>query len=84
MTASITVYTQTVCQPCRMTKMKLDQLGLAYDVVNVDLPENEAAGDQLRAEGWMATPVVKVEGAPTQSWSGYRPDLLDALAARLK
>jgi glutaredoxin-like protein NrdH len=65
-----------------MTKMKLDQLGLVYTVINCD--EDEAAAQLLRDEGWMATPVVKVAGSPTQSWSGYRPDLIAALAERLK
>ncbi|ASD24185.1 hypothetical protein B7495_17995 (plasmid) [Cryobacterium sp. LW097] len=36
MSESVVVYTLPECQPCRMTKMKLDQVGVSYTVVEME------------------------------------------------
>lgn len=74
----ITVYTKNHCQPCKATKRKLEALGLAYREINVD--EKPEARDFLISGGWRESPVVLTADLP--GWSGYRPDLLEDLAAR--
>lgn len=72
----ITVYSKTICQPCRATKRKLELLGLPYVAVNVDVvPE---AADYLIEKGYRETPVVELDDG--RAWTGYRPDLIEALA----
>lgn len=81
----ITVYSKNACQPCTATKRKLAVLGLDYVEVNVD--EQPEHRDALIARGFTASPVVDVEragpevGPVVESWSGYRPDLLEGLRA---
>lgn len=75
MSESVVVYTLPECQPCRMTKMKLDQVGVSYTVV--DLSQDETALEHIRALGHLQAPVV--ETAST-SWSGFQPELITALA----
>jgi glutaredoxin-like protein NrdH len=73
---NLTVYSKKNCQPCKATIRKLTETGLPFSVVAVD--EDPAVAEALRAEGWLESPVVKIDGG--RSWSGYRPDELGALA----
>lgn len=71
------VYVKTLgpCQPCRLTKDKLDALGIVYATLSAD--EDPAVTDALKARGFMASPVVEVFGADgtlVDAWSGLRPD----------
>ena len=75
MSESVVVYTLPECQPCRMTKKKLDQVGIRYTVV--DLSQDEAALEHIKTLGHLQAPVV--ETAST-SWSGFQPELITALA----
>lgn len=77
---TLTVYSKTICQPCRATKRKLDLVGLPYDAVNVD--ETPEAADYLIEKGYRETPVVELtlDGEVARTWTGYRPDLIEALA----
>lgn len=68
---TVIVYEKDYCQPCRLTKRKLDELGVAYE-----LRRAEEHLNVLRELGHMEAPVVVV-GA--YSWSGFRPDLLEEL-----
>lgn len=75
----ITVYTQPGCMPCRATKRILDAAGAAY--TQIDVTENAAAAEQLRAEGHRQMPVVKVtlpDGVDV--WSGHNADKVIAAA----
>jgi glutaredoxin-like protein NrdH len=74
----ITVYTRTVCQPCKATKRKLAKHHLAYTEINVD--ETEGAAEFLRAGGYTEAPVVITSDG--DEWTGFRPDLIEALAAQ--
>jgi glutaredoxin-like protein NrdH len=76
---TITVYSKTVCQPCRATKRKLTDVGLPFDAVNVD--ETPEAADYLIEKGYRETPVVELSDG--RRWTGYRPDLITALAAEV-
>lgn len=79
---SITVYSKADCVQCGATYRKLDAVGLAYDVVRVDLdPE---ALQYVLTLGYQAAPVVVVGDSPEDEspvhWSGYRPDLIQRVA----
>lgn len=72
---SITVYTKPSCPQCNATKRQLDKQGLAYDVI--DITTTEGALETLQAAGFRQAPVVITDD---DSWSGYRPDKIKALA----
>lgn len=71
----ITVYTQPSCVQCVATYRELDRMGLAYDVV--DLSQDDAAMEQVKALGYRQAPVVMVG---EDHWSGFRPDKLAMLS----
>lgn len=77
---TITVLTNMGCPPCRVTKRKLDSLGVEY--VERSLSDDAEAYDLAVGLGHKAAPVVIVErpGGSVEHWSGYRPDLLAALS----
>nr|WP_141990128.1 NrdH-redoxin [Rhodoglobus vestalii] len=58
-----------------MTKMKLDQEGVSYTVI--DLSQDAAAVEHIKTLGHLQAPVVETD--PT-SWSGFRPDLNTTLS----
>jgi len=72
----ITLYSRTVCQPCKATKRKLEKHGLTYTELNVE--ENEAAAQFLRDAGYTEAPVVITSDG--REWTGFRPDLIEAIA----
>lgn len=74
----ITVYTRSECQPCRATKRKLVKEGLTYN--EIDVTHDSYRCDNLQAAGWRELPVVIVANAGVESWSGYRPDLIERVA----
>jgi len=72
----ITLYSRTVCQPCKATKRKLEKHGLTYTELNVE--ENESAAQFLRDAGYTEAPVVITSDG--REWTGFRPDLIEAIA----
>jgi glutaredoxin-like protein NrdH len=52
------VYTKPDCQPCRMTKRKLDAAGIYY--TEVDVTQDETALAFVKALGYTGAPVVYV------------------------
>lgn len=72
----VTLYTKPNCVQCNMTKKTLDQLGVAYE--SIDMMENEDALALVKEKGFLAAPVVNVG---EQWWSGFRPDYLKELVA---
>ena len=84
MRITVSEKTLTVCQPCRATKRKLNLLGLPYEAISAD--ETPGVADELREAGFLQSPVVRVYDEETfallQEWSGYRPELLAALAGK--
>lgn len=79
----ITVYSNPGCQPCRATKKKLESLGLDYDEVHLETAPDLAA--MLKDQGLQTAPVVIVENnGDVQTWAGYSPDKLKALAGAAK
>jgi glutaredoxin-like protein NrdH len=73
----VTVYSKPSCVACDATYRALDRKGIEYAVV--DLSTDVDALEQVRALGYLQAPVVV---AGDESWSGFRPDQITALAAR--
>lgn len=71
----VTVYTLPSCVQCESTKKYLTNKNVAFEVV--DLSEDSAAMDMVKALGYQAAPVVI---AGDDHWSGFRPDQLALLA----
>lgn len=74
---TITVYSKPACPQCTATYRKLDDLGHEYQVV--DISQDGSARDYVMSLGHLQAPVVV---ASDESWSGYRPDRIAALAKR--
>jgi glutaredoxin-like protein NrdH len=77
-----TVYTLPSCPQCTATKRKLTELGIPFEVVDLSEPEQADTLVEFKAMGLLSAPIVETvpaDGTP-QVWSGYRPDLLAALA----
>ncbi|EPD1258636.1 glutaredoxin-like protein NrdH [Enterobacter hormaechei] len=74
---SIIIYTRNDCVQCHATKRAMESRGVAFEMVNIDhVPD---AADLLRAQGFRQLPVVV---AGETSWSGFRPDMSNRLAAQ--
>jgi glutaredoxin-like protein NrdH len=71
-----TVYTKPQCIQCDMTKRLMDKIGVEY--TTVDIVENPEELDKLIALGYRAAPVVITD---SDSWAGFQPDKITALAA---
>ena len=74
---SITVYSKPSCVQCNATYKALDKQGLAYQVV--DISADDDARDYVMSLGYQQAPVVVIDDGQ-QSWSGFRPDRVKALA----
>ena len=72
------VYSKPACVQCNATYRALDERGIAYSVVNMS--EDVDALAFVKGLGYLQAPVVVSDG---EHWSGYRPDKIDALAARI-
>ncbi|TFF04390.1 glutaredoxin-like protein NrdH [Cellulosimicrobium funkei] len=75
---SITVYSKPACVQCDATYRALDKKGIEYSVV--DISQDTEALEFVRALGYLQAPVVV---AGDESWSGFRPDQISALADSL-
>jgi len=75
---AVTVYTKPSCVQCTATYRALDARGIEYEVFDVSV--DEKALQAVRELGYMQAPVVI---ADEEHWSGFRPDKIDELAARL-
>ena len=71
---TVTVYTKPACVQCNATYRALDKKGIAYEVV--DMSQDPAALERVRALGFMQAPVVVTEA---ETWAGYRPDKIIAI-----
>lgn len=75
---AITVYTKPSCVQCTATYRALDSKGIEYDVLDVSADEH--ALETVKNLGYLQAPVVVTDEG---HWSGFRPDKIDELAARL-
>ena len=74
-TKQFAVYSKSACQQCLATYRKLDKEGLEYEKLDGTTPEAVA---HLKSLGYQQLPVVLYGG---EHWSGYRPDLIQQIAA---
>ena len=70
----VTVYTLPACVQCESTKRFLKKNDVPFEVV--DLSQDESAMNLVKNLGYQAAPVVV---AGESHWSGFRPDMLNAL-----
>lgn len=75
---TITVYSKPSCVQCTATYRALDSKGIEYEIFDVSV--DEKARQAVLELGYMQAPVVIAEG---DHWSGFRPDKIDELAARI-
>lgn len=74
----VTVYTRTVCKLCDRVKVQLHEGGVAFEIVNIDLPEfSEARTYVTEVLGAKSVPVIVAhEGTIIR---GYRPEQIKRL-----
>lgn len=72
---AVAVYTKPGCMPCRATKKRLDRNGTVFTEVNIE--DDEGAFGYVLGLGYQQVPVVVTESGA--HWSGFNPDMLDAL-----
>lgn len=72
---TITVYSRPACVQCTATTRALDRQGIEYTVIDVSADTN--AYELVQELGYRQVPVVI---AGEQHWSGFRPDMISALA----
>lgn len=75
---SITVYSKPACVQCDATYRALDKKGIEYTIV--DISADAEALEMVRGLGYLQAPVVV---AGNEHWSGFRPDQINALAAKV-
>ncbi|WP_237242740.1 glutaredoxin domain-containing protein [Rothia nasimurium] len=77
---TVNLYTTPNCHQCRLTQRKLTDRNINYRLIKL---ENEPEiAQRFKDRGLLQAPIVEVPGEEPQIWSGYRPDLIDQLAAR--
>lgn len=76
-TTRVTVYTKPRCPQCEATKRQLTRQGVEFDTV--DITSDPAILAEIQAAGFRQAPVVMTADT---SWSGYRPDLIRAIASQ--
>lgn len=75
---AVTVYSKPSCVQCSASYRALDSKGIDYQVV--DMSQDAGALERVKALGYLQAPVVITD---EDHWSGFRPDKIDELAARL-
>ena len=75
---SVIVYSQPNCVACDATYRAMDRKGIDYTPVNIT--EDPEAYAYVKSLGYLQAPVVV---AGDTHWSGFRPDMLTALANTL-
>lgn len=85
MPLTLTVYsTGPRCVRCGLTCRRLAEAGIPFEVVDLSDENNASAHAYVTDElGYSEAPVVVVDDEPEHHWSGFRPDLIDRLAARV-
>ncbi|MWB97093.1 glutaredoxin-like protein NrdH [Agromyces seonyuensis] len=75
---TVTVYTKPSCVQCAATYRALDSKGIEYEVL--DVSADELALQTVKDLGYLQAPVVITD---EDHWSGFRPDKIAELAARI-
>lgn len=72
---AVAVYTKNGCMPCRATKNRLTRNGTTFTEINIE--DDQGAFDYVLGLGYQQVPVVVTDTGT--HWSGFNPDMLDAL-----
>jgi glutaredoxin-like protein NrdH len=82
---TVTVYTTGEgCMQCRLTRDRLAAAAIPATVVDLTDDANAAHRAFVTEDlGYSQAPIVIVDDEPENHWSGFRPDLIDRLAARV-
>lgn len=72
----ITLYTLPSCVQCESTKRLMAKKLINF--TEVRLQEDPQAMEMVKGMGYTAAPIVM---AGERHWSGFRPDLIESLAA---
>ncbi len=75
---AVTVYSKPSCVQCTATYRALNARGIEYEIFDVSV--DDKALETVRDLGYLQAPVVI---ADDEHWSGFRPDKIDELAAKL-
>jgi len=75
---TVTVYTKPSCVQCTATYRALNAKGIEFEIFDVSI--DDKALQAVKDLGYLQAPVVMVDG---EHWSGFRPDKIDELAAKL-
>jgi len=75
---AVTVYTKPSCVQCTATYRALNAKGIEFEIFDVSV--DEKALQAVKDLGYLQAPVVITDDG---HWSGFRPDKIDELAARL-
>lgn len=76
---TVTVYSKPSCVQCTATYRALDAGGVPYEVV--DMSVDPAALALVKGLGYLQAPVIVTD---EEHWSGFQPDRIKVIAARLK
>lgn len=79
-TVTITVWGkgEQFCGQCKATKNSLDNKGVPYQTKDITAEEHAERLAQFKAQGLNQAPIVQT---PTETWAGFRPDMIDKAAA---
>ena len=77
----VRIYTKDRCVQCDMSKRLMKRLGIEYVEEDATDAGNLAAFKEL---GFLAAPVVAVGESRDDMWSGFQPDRIKEIAARIK
>ena len=75
---TVTVYTKPSCVQCTATYRALNAKGIEFEIFDVSV--DDKALQTVKDLGYLQAPVVITDG---EHWSGFRPDKIDELAAKL-
>jgi len=75
---AVTVYTKPSCVQCTATYRALNARGIEFEIFDVSV--DEKALQAVKDLGYLQAPVVI---ADDEHWSGFRPDKIGELAAKL-
>lgn len=75
---TVTVYTKPSCVQCTATYRALNAKGIEFEIFDVSV--DDKALQTVKDLGYLQAPVVISDG---EHWSGFRPDKIDELAAKL-
>ena len=76
----VKVYGKGNCQKCRLTKRKLEAMGIPFE--SIDVESDPSIADMLLDMGFRELPIVDPNGNGdrTVMWSGFRSEKIKGLA----